>query len=420
MLREIIESQKKELEYSTKQLYIQRKVKIPELTNRVIKVVTGPRRSGKSFFSQHIASNAENFGYVNFDDERMTGLQNYDEITAEIMAVYSSPSVIFLDEIQNLPGWELWINRLQRSGLRIIISGSNANLLSSELSTHLTGRHERIVIFPFSYPEYTEAVSNAKSMTDIEKGSYLNNYIRVGGYPETTLTTINAHDYLITLFQSTIYKDIVKRHNIAAAECIENLGRYLISNTGSEYSFRSLLQVAGCKSDMTVRKYIRYLEESFLLFSVPRFSFKIREQAVFNKKVYSTDNGMINAAGFNTSPNTGRLAENIVAIVLEKKRLTGIMQYYFWKNEMHEEVDFLIMEQGRVARLIQVCWNIDNQKTANRELRALAKASIAMKCDNLTVITEQKEERIKFEYAGQKTEIQFTPLWKWLIEMEDV
>jgi predicted AAA+ superfamily ATPase len=414
MVRQVIEGQKSELEQSFKRNYVVRRVGSTSFDNQLIKVVIGPRRAGKSFYSQHLAKESGLFGYINLDDERLIGLKNFDELTAEVMSVYDSPQRLLIDEIQNLPGWELWLNRLQRIGLRLIVTGSNAHLLSSELATHLTGRHEQIVLFPFSFTEYKDAITDKKKLLDVEIASLLGAYLQDGGFPETTVTSINKRDYLLTLFQSTIYKDIVKRYRITAAESIENLGRYLLSNTGSEYSFRSLTYVVGCKSDVTVRKYLRFLEESFVLFSVPRFSFKVRDQVAQNKKIYSIDNGFVTAVGFSNSHSIGRLAENAVAITLEKQRLQGTIQYFFWKNVRCEEVDFVCMEKGHISRCIQVCWNMDNPKTANREIRALLKAGKELSCDNLQIITEHKDAKENVEWAGMHADVEFIPLWKWL------
>jgi predicted AAA+ superfamily ATPase len=418
MLSQIIHSQKQEIEQSLRQKYVVRRIALPAADSPQIKVVIGPRRAGKSFFSEHWAAASGPFGYINFDDERLVGVKNYDELTAEVMSAYGSPELLLMDEVQNLPRWELWVNRLQRQGKKIIVTGSNAHLLSSELATHLTGRHEKVILFPFSFAEYKEAKGGEKTLLDAEAASFMGEYLQNGGFPETLFTSINKKDYLTTLFESAIYKDIVKRYRITAADSIENLGRYLLSNTGSEYSYRSLTRVVGCKSDMTVRKYLRFLEESFMLFSIPRFSFKVREQAAQNKKIYSVDNGFVTSVGFSTGPNTGRLAENIVAVVLEKRRLQGSFRYFFWKNTRQEEVDFVCMEKGRITRLIQVCWNIDNPKTADRELRSLIKAGKELKCDNLEIVTENVEKTIDAEWSGKKARVKYSPLWKWLLNEE--
>ncbi len=416
MLRQVVEGQKLELEQSRRQAFVERRLQTPDLGNPLVKVVMGPRRAGKSLFSQQWAKSAGSFGYLNFDDERLIGLEDYDALTAELNAVYGSPGLLLLDEIQNLDKWELWVNRLQRLGIRLIVTGSNAHLLSSELATHLTGRHERLVLFPFSFAEYKDAVCPGHNLSDLQVAALLPAYLQEGGFPETRLASINQREYLKTLFQATIYKDIVKRHRITAAESIESLGRYLLSNTGSEYSFRSLVQVVGCKSDMTVRKYLRFLEEAFLLFSVPRFSYKVREQASLNKKIYAIDNGLIQAIGFNPSPGTGKLAENAVAIVLEKQRLQGKLNYFFWKNSQQEEVDFVLLGNGKVSQCIQVCWNLDQAKTSQREIRALVKASRELSCPNLQILTETKEAEEQVEWGGVAAKVAYTPLWKWLLK----
>jgi uncharacterized protein len=415
MIRQIIESQKQDLEQSLRQKYVARKAKIPAADSPHIKVVIGPRRAGKSFFSERLAAASGSFGYINFDDERLVGVSDYDELTAEVMSVYGAPGVWLMDEVQNLPKWELWVNRLQRQGKSLIITGSNAHLLSSELATHLTGRHEKVILFPFSFPEYKEAKGEGRTLSDAETAALAGEYLQNGGFPETLFSSINKKNYLLTLFESTIYKDIVKRYRITAAERIENLGRYLLSNTGSEYSYRSLVHVVRCKSDLTVRKYLRFLEEAFMLFSVPRFSFKVKEQAAQNKKIYSIDNGFITTVGFNASPNIGHLAENTVAVILERRKLQGSFQYFFWKNMKHEEVDFVCMEKGRITRLIQVCWNLDNPKTADREVRSLIKAGKELQCDSLEIISEKKESQEEIEWSGKKAVVTYIPLWKWLL-----
>jgi predicted AAA+ superfamily ATPase len=152
-----------------------------------------------------------------------------------------------------------------------------------------------------------------------------------------------------------------------------------------------------------------------MLFSVSRFSFKVREQVAQNKKIYAIDNGLITSTGFNASPNTGRLAENAVAIALEKQRLQGSMRYFFWKNSRHEEVDFVCMDGSRVCRCIQVCWNIDNPKTLDRETRSLVKAGNELGCGTLIIITERIEKKERYEWSGLQAEISFVPLWKWLV-----
>ena len=193
-------------------------------------------------------------------------------------SVYNKPRYLLFDEIQNLPRWELFVNRLQRQGYRLVVTGSNANLLSSELATHLTGRHAAKVLFPFSFGEFLSATA-AAALTDLERAGALDAYSEQGGYPEPLLKKVDRKDYLRTLLQATLYKDIVKRFKVRAVQGIEDLATYLLSNVSREYSFNRLTAVTRCRRRIhTVEKYMRYLREAYLVFAVPRFSYKVREQ----------------------------------------------------------------------------------------------------------------------------------------------
>lgn len=421
-IKEVLLRQKQEIEEKLKQHYINRQIKPISFDNQLINIIIGPRRCGKSFLGLHLVSSDKDrpFAFLNFDDEIAVDINEYDLLLAEMNSVYGTTSKILFDEIQNLSRWELLLNRLQREGVNLVITGSNAHLLGSELATHLTGRHTQIVLFTFSFAEYLEALK----ATENSKKSYIqsacNRYLTDGGYPEPLMTNVNRKDYLTTLFQATIYKDIVKKRRISASRIIEDLARYLISNTGTEYSYRTLVRVIECKSDRTARKYVSMLEEAFLLFSVPRFSFKVREQAAANKKIYCIDNGLITAIGFSLSPGIGRLAENAVAICLHKKELEGTIRLFFWKNQSHEEVDFVVVKDLSVHLLIQVCWNLDNPKTRNRETRALIKASKELQCNNLLILTEDNEGSEQITWSGLTETVRFLPLWKWLLDQGEV
>ena len=315
----------------------------------LVAVILGPRRAGKSFFGMHLIHSKKSFGYVNFDDERLVGLPDYDELMSAVDAIYDNPTDLLLDEIQNVDRWELLVNRLQRQGRRLVVTGSNAHLLSSELATHLTGRHIPLMLFPFSFNEYASVAIKKQPATQQEYKEHFHNYLRDGGYPEPLIKNIERRSYLATLLESTIYKDIVKRFKIRSVEGIEDLTRYLLSNVGSEYSYRTLAEVTKCKSSHTVEKYLRYLEEAFLFFSLRRFSYKVKEQAKANRKIYCIDNGFIAAGAFGVSEGTGRLAENAVAIRLHKRELDGECEVYFWKNVQQHEVDFVVVtkQEGR-------------------------------------------------------------------------
>ncbi|MEK6862095.1 MAG: ATP-binding protein [Nanoarchaeota archaeon] len=415
MIKDILMAQKQELEGKMKEPYIERKVDT-KLDNSLIKVIIGPRRAGKSFFALHFLNKQEKFGYVNFDDEQLIEIKEYDSIIEAMNTLYNNPKYVLFDEIQNLPKWELLVNRLQRQGMNLIITGSNSNLLSKELATHLTGRHLLINIFPFSFKEYLE--NSKKELTSHQIKEKLDLFLINGGYPEPLIKNIDYKSYLSTLFNSIVYKDIIKRYKIRFPQGIEELAYYLLSNSASEYSYTNLSKMTKMKSVKTIQKYLGYLEEAFIFFSVARFSNKVKEQITFNKKIYCLDNGLINAKAFKMSPDMGKLYENVVAQALKKKEIDNTLKLFYWKNTQHEEVDFVIQEGIKVKQLIQVCYNINKAETKNREVRSLLKAGNELKCGNLLVITADYESKEEIEWFGIKGKITFMPLWKWLLSQQ--
>ncbi len=432
MLRDTLILQKRELAKRLAEKYVQREAKLKQTDSSLVKVVIGPRRVGKSFFAIHQLSNprdgsgepsghrrpegptlAAGLGYVNFDDEKLAPLKDYDELLAAIDSVYDHPKILLLDEIQNLDKWELFANRLARQGYNLFISGSNAHLLSRELATHLTGRHTSIVLFPFSFTEYLRAVSTGE-LTVNEKKHQLEEYLERGGYPEPLVKDLDRKEYLSTLIDSILYKDIVRRYKIRNTQGMADLVQYLLSNTAREFSYASLSLVGRCKSVHTIQRYMSYLAESYLFFTLNRFSYKTREQAAANKKLYCIDNGLVSAKAFQASPDWGRRYENAAAVRLHYLELEGRFSLYYWKNVQNEEVDFVIYKNRRVSQLIQVCFDLQKQNVRDREVRALLKASAELKCGDLLVLTSDYEGQEGIEWFGIKGRVKFVPLWKWL------
>ncbi|MEI7856741.1 MAG: ATP-binding protein [Methanomicrobiales archaeon] len=416
-VRDIILVQQRDLQRTLDETYIERETPITGSESPLIKVIIGPRRAGKSFFAVHNLGVNRTFGYVNFDDERLTRLEDYDEILSAVNQVYDKPRALLLDEIQNLPKWELFVNRLARQGYDLMITGSNSHLLSAELSTHLTGRYLQTPILPFSFAEYLRL--SPRELTTEEKVSALFTYAESGGYPEPLVKKFPSRDYLSTLFDSIVYKDIVKRFRIRSVQGIEDLALYLLSNIASEYSYGSLTRVTRSKSTMTVQKYLGYLEEAFLFFSLSRFSFKVREQVASNKKIYCTDTGFVAAKAFRVSENRGNLYENLVAIALWKRQLQGDASVWYWKNAKQEEVDFVVQKELQVTALIKVCADLQDEKTRAREIRALLKASRELRCNNLLILSDREEKTEVSEWFGMEETIRYVPLWKWL-EQPDI
>ncbi|MBS3066181.1 ATP-binding protein [Candidatus Pacearchaeota archaeon] len=413
MIKDVLIIQKRELANKLKETYVERDVQKKGVDSNIVKVIIGPRRAGKSSFAVHLLPKNKNFGYVNFDDEKLVDVKDYDEIINALNSLYKNPKYILFDEIQNLKKWELFVNRLQRQGYNLLITGSNSKLLSQELSTHLTGRHFLINLFPFSFKEFLKL--EEKELTQNEIREMLTSYLTYGGYPEPLVKKLDYKEYLSTLFNSVLYKDIVKRFKIRFVQGLEDLSSYILSNIAQEFSYNALAKLTKCKSVHTVEKYLGYMEEAFIFFKINRFSYKIKEQLSSNKKIYCIDNGFIYAKSFKSSPDFGKLYENTVAIELKKLEVDGTAQVYYWKNAQQEEVDFVIKDGLKVKKLIQVCYKYD-LKTKDREIRALIKASKELKCNNLVLITENEEGYKEVEWFNTKRKIQYVPLWKWLLE----
>lgn len=414
MLHDVVETQKREFEGRLQERYVERQLAVPVRDDGLIRVITGPRRCGKSFLAMRLLARFAARGYLNFDDERLINVTDYDRLIAAVNDVYDNPRHLLLDEIQNLEKWELFVNRLQRQGFRLLLTGSNAHLLSGELATHLTGRHLPIVLFPFSYSESLS--SRDTRLTGHEMAEALHRYTREGGYPEPLLRDMDRGFYLTTLWDSILYKDIIRRRRIRSVAGIEELAAYLLANVAREYSLNRLTRVTQCRSVHTVARYIGYLEEAFLLFSLSRFSFKAREQATANRKIYCIDNGFVTSRTGQFSPDTGRLAENMVAITLHKRALDGDCEVYFWKDAQQREVDFVVKEGRRVTQLIQVCQDMIRPETRRREIRALLKAGKTLACDQLLVLTADADGEEEVEWYATRRKVRLLPLRRWLLE----
>lgn len=418
-MREIILRQKQEMEKRLKEGLVKRDISNQAskyLPQDIIKVVTGVRRCGKSTFC-FMALKGKKFAYVNFDEKELVDAKNYDDVLKYVREFYGDVKYLLLDEIQNLAKWELWANSLQRRGYNLLITGSNAKLLSRELATHLTGRHMAIELFPFSFKEYMRFSGFVfkDSYTEEEKGTLLNGakkYLESGGFPEVIVKGYDA-SYLQSLFDSIILKDVVKRYNIKYSDELYNLAKYFVSEFSREVSFTRLKNALNFGSVHTVQNYAGYLEETYLVFSIKRFSFKQKEQVKAPKKIYAIDTGMINAIAFKFSGDTGRLMENVVAVELLRRRSKNPhFEIYYYKDPYGKEVDFVLKTGTSISQLLQVCYDISGTGTKEREIKGLLKASEELKCNNLVVITwdYEGEERVR----GKK--VIYTPLWKWLLK----
>lgn len=401
------------------------RVKELQGTKQIVTVV-GARRAGKSFMMRHAAKGLvdegvpkENILIVNFEDPRFPKLDV--QVLNQIYEAYleflrpKGKQHVFLDEVQEVEGWEKWaraMHELQK--VKLVVSGSNAKLLSRELGTLLTGRHLDMTVFPLSFPEFLD-FNNVQVSDDldavgkqVEIRGLLRQYIEHGGFPEVTLSKPKK-EILLGYFEDIVTKDLMRRFRVRKQEELKSLVRYYLSNVSSLSTFRSAGNFLGISSG-TVEKFSSYLEQVYLTFFVKRFSFKVREQEKSPRKVYSIDTGLSNAVGFRFSSNIGRLAENVVFLAL-KQGFDPLQEIYYWKDQHHREVDFVVKKGSSVSQLIQVCWDVSDAKTKEREIRSLAKAMKELKVTNALVVTDEYEG--EEEVRGEK--IRFVPLWKWLL-----
>lgn len=385
-----------------------------------ILVISGPRRCGKSVLSTMLLKNKK-YGYINFDDERLVGFtrENFNALLQAFYEIHGNDLEYFIfDEIQNIDHWQLFINRL-RKNKKIIVTGSNAKLLSGELATYLTGRHINFSLYPFSFKEFLDYRSFVLKEHDMfstkqtaELRRYLKDYIRNGGFPEAL---VFGSAYVKNIYGDILSKDILMRHNIKNKNTFKESARYLLSNFAHRISYSKLKNIFGLKNVQTVKNYVDYLAESFVLFEVEKFSFKLKQQLISPRKVYGIDTGLINALTFQFSENYGRLMENCVYLELLRKKsyYNNDLEIYYWQNNSDKEVDFVIKKGKKIKQLIQVCRNIDDYAIKERELKSLLIASKDLKCDDLLIITDELKERQLME---GKT-IKFMPLYEWLLEL---
>ncbi len=389
------------------------------LNSDIIKIVSGVRRSGKSFLAIHSVKNVP-FAYVNFDDEMLCEAK-FDEILKHLRAIHGDFKLLILDEIQNVDRWELVVNRLKREGYNLVITGSNANLLSKELATHLTGRYVEFTLYPFSFLEYLRA-RNVKLNVEVAEDvgdllHHLEDYMKSGGFPEVVIKNYDPQEYLNTLLKAILLKDIVNRYRPKYPSHISNLAYYLLSNISHRVSFSRLKNILNVGSVHTVEKYCNYLQEAFIFFFLRPFSYKISEQLKSPRKVYCVDTGFIRSSGFRFSENFGKFMENIVFLELVKKFRCNLELFYYHDVARQYEIDFLVKSDLRVRQLIQVTRASAFDEINHREIRALLHAYDVLKehKPELLVITWDYEDTREIRWFGRSGKIRFVPLWKWLL-----
>lgn len=400
-MKNIILAQRKERDGLLSRPYIMRQSKYDGqelMSNSLIKLITGPRRVGKSVYALLLLKDT-NFAYLNFDDKML--LDNWDEdvVMKTLGEVYGNYEYLLLDEVQNLTGWDLWVSKLYRRGTNMIITGSNAKMLSSEMATVLTGRYIQIEMLPFSLEEtFRWNGINIKSIAEEQQAQaavIATDYLHDGGFPETLPARSMTHNYLSTLFDSILMKDVSQRHKIRNTRDLYTLATYLLSNFCNPFTYSDLTSELGLASVATTKKYCDYLHDPYLFFYLPRYNNKLKLMKKAAQKAYIVDNGFVQSAAFNLSENLGRLLENQVFIELLRRGYDVEKSIFYYRSRNDREVDFVLREGTAVSRLIQVCYDMRQPKTRKRELDAIIECAEELKCNNLTIVTNNQEEVIE-------------------------
>lgn len=398
--------------FETQDNLVVREVDRSVIETRKITAISGIRRSGKSTLLKQIAKNLKGYYYLNFEEERLIDFSHADfNMLYEVfLENFGEQKTFIFDEIQNVYGWEKFVRRIFDERNKVFITGSNAKLLSSELATSLTGRHLKLELFPFSFKEFLLQKNIAiKDFYDTKEKSsmvnYLKAYLKLGGFPEIVISQ-NVEE-LKQLYQDVLLKDLIVRFKIRDVKAFRELALFLISNAASLASFNNLKKLLGFKSVTTVKNHVDFLEEAYLIFSVPKFDYSLKKQIINERKIYAIDTGIINSVAFSFSENLGHILENAVYIELKRR---GYSIYY---HRDKKECDFLIKQGTRITQAIQVTETL-NMKTKDREIDGLVEAMKYHRLSGGAIITFDQEEEFKIKNRL----IKIIPIWKWLLGIE--
>jgi predicted AAA+ superfamily ATPase len=379
-------------------------------------VISGIRRCGKSTLLQAIrAKNKEKDYYLNFDDDRLIQFKVEDfQLLLELFGErFGKQTTFYFDEIQNISGWERFVRRLHDYGNKVYITGSNASMLSKEFGTHLTGRYQQVELYPFSFREYLKLNQIEPNSLDyfntdnkaLLKASF-NDYFKLGGFP--AFLKSKHTEYLKSLYESILYRDVMVRNGITNEQELLELMFFVTSNTSKLISYNSLAKVIGVKNATTVKQYLGFLQDAYMLSLVSKYDASVKKQLHNPKKVYGIDLGLMRQLSFQHSENQGRLLENLV--FLELKRQTKTVYYHHNKGEC----DFVIKERNSITQAIQVCWSIYDDQTKQREINGLLDAMTAYQLKEGLILTEDESDQLTIDDKV----INIMPVWLWLLQVE--
>lgn len=388
------------------------------LKSKLAQVVIGVRRSGKSTLCFNALKKAGvHYAYANFDDERLADLKtgDLDNVLQTLYKIYGKFDYLFLDEIQNIDGWPLFVNRLLRQKIHILITGSNAKLLSSELASHLTGRHHKIELFPFSFKDWcTINELDYTRLTTKNRGllsKAYDEYFRQGGFPELVSGEENPKEYISTLIDNIISQDIQKRYKIRNMDALKRLTHHILNETPAFIVKDTLQYIIGIKSERTLGNYLLYLNQTYLVSTINKYSSKSRERTR-SEKSYAIDVAFMDKReNAFSGENLGWRLETIVYLELLRRKAGTENDIYYFQSR-NAEADFVVCDGNKTLAVYQVSYDISNEKTRKREIRGCIAGAKATRCDNLFLITDHESETI--EQEGYT--IQIVPVWEWLIK----
>lgn len=414
LLKQIILEQQEILHAQNKR-YVQRYIADEWLQTSEILIISGIRRCGKSVLMQQIRDRlVEKDFFFNFDDERLANfkLDDFQKLQECFVELFGEQHTYYFDEIQNIEGWERFVRRLYNAGNKIVITGSNARMLSRELGTHLTGRYIQVEIYPFSFQEYlamNEIPVNAKTLyTTTGRATMVKSFVKYmecGGFPK--FLQDGSVSYLTSLYESIIYRDILTRNGLTNEKEMLEMMFYLASNATKRVTYSSLGKVVGIQHPDTIKNYLEYIQQTYLISQLFRYDPSVKKQMMSPKKIYFVDNAIIKRIGFNATENNGVFLENLVFI--EMKRRGWDVYYYADKKEC----DFIVRKGLHISDAYQVTLKMDSPQTREREIAGVREAMQAYSLSKGYILTFEGKETINFDDG---TIVEVVPVWEWILQ----
>lgn len=392
---------------------IPRKIEAEWLSTSEVLIITGIRRCGKSVLLQQLRNQlAEKDFFFNFDDERLVNftVADFQSLQECFFELFGEQHTYYFDEIQNIQGWEAFVRRLYNEGNKIIITGSNAKMLSRELGSHLTGRYISAEIYPFSFKEYLQFKQVQTTKKDLYTTvgrsillSHFREYLEKGGFPKYLQSSSTR--YLSSLYESILFRDVMTRNGLTNDKEIQELVFYLASNATQRITYTSLGKAVGIRHAETIKNYLEYIQQTYMLFQLLKYSPSVKVQMLNPKKIYFIDNAIISRIGFSVTDNIGFKLENLVFIELKRRG------YELFYHADKKECDFIIRQGNKITQAYQVTVSLTDEKTRKREIAGLQEAMLTYNLPEGHIITMDEKETIQTDSGV----IHVVPVWEWML-----